>query len=150
MLLEVNATRKRIYPTTSMTKYFGEHKIEFIEKDNELWLTAKQVGECLDYEDPRKAVHNLISRNQDEFEGLTSALELRTEAGTRETTTLSRDAINLVCMLSKQAKAKLFRKWVLKIVREVQTHPYPHHRDRHNRPKKHSNSFQVSLFILAC
>lgn len=105
----------------AIVKYFGDKEVQFIPKDGELWLTAEQVGKALGYKDPQKRISEVINRNRDEFEGLIGIRKMRTPGGMQDTTILSRDAINLVCMLSKAPKAKEFRKWVLKILKEIQT-----------------------------
>ena len=110
----------------TMTRYFEKTPVEFIENDGNLWITMEAVGKALGYSNPTKAISNLISRYPDEFKGFTSFLKVRNEGDIqqRTITILSRDAINLVCMLARTEKAKTFRHWVLKILREVQTKGY--------------------------
>ncbi|MFP4498905.1 MAG: Bro-N domain-containing protein [Vulcanimicrobiota bacterium] len=105
---------------TAIVKHFQDKPVEFLEKDGEKWLTAEQVGMALGYSEPRKSIVNIINRRQDEFEDLIAVIKLMTPGGNQETTILSRDAVNLVCMFSKKPVAKVFRRWVLQILREIQ------------------------------
>ena len=100
-------------------KRFEDSEVDFINRDDEVWLTAETIGINLEYNDPRTAIMRLYHRNKDEIEEYTSIVKLTTEAGMRETTIFSEMGIYLLILFSKQPKAKDFRKWVVNIVKEI-------------------------------
>lgn len=110
--------------TKAIVKYYGQIPIEFVEHEGETWVTAEAVGRALGYSEPRIAVMKILDRHPEDFQGLLSVAKLVTEAGLRETTILSRDAVNLVGLFSKQPSAVQFRKFVLNVLREIQENGY--------------------------
>jgi len=106
---------------------FEEKAMVVREVEGKKALTAQEVGTALDYAEPRKHVMNLFNARREEFEeGVDySVLELRTEAGMRETTVFFESGIILLTAFSEQPKAKEFRKWAKHVLaRELRQSPY--------------------------
>ncbi|SHH06299.1 ORF6C domain-containing protein [Tepidibacter thalassicus] len=100
---------------------FGTVKCDFYQGSNdEIFMTAEQLGQALDYSNPRVSIGNLVNRNEhlknSEF---SSVINLVTEAGIRETRVFNEDGIYEVTMLAKTEKAKEFRSWVRKILKSL-------------------------------
>ena len=46
------------------TEMFGEVETNIYEdENNEMFMTARQLGECLGYSDPMRSINKLVSRN---------------------------------------------------------------------------------------
>ena len=100
-------------------KDFNGNEIDFINKEDDIWITAETVGIGLEYNNPRKDVMQLFNRHNDEIEEYSSILNLSTEAGMRKTTVFSEMGAYLLIMFSNQPKAKEFRKWVVGVIKEI-------------------------------
>ncbi|RKD22425.1 BRO family, N-terminal domain [Caminicella sporogenes DSM 14501] len=102
---------------------FGNVTCDFYRgNNNEIFMTAEQLGQALDYSNPRVSIGTLVNRNEylknKEF---SSVIKLITESGTRETRVFTEDGIYEVTMLAKTEKAKKFRAWVRKILKSLRT-----------------------------
>ena len=102
-----------------ISKDFNGNEIDFIEKKEDIWITSEALGVGLEYKNPRISIMKLYSSHQDELEEHSSVIELVTEAGKRETTVFSEMGAYLLIMFSNQPIAKKFRKWVVKVVKEI-------------------------------
>ncbi|HBU2362065.1 TPA: hypothetical protein MCT83_005587 [Klebsiella pneumoniae] len=91
-----------------------------MEMGGQVWLTATEVGEALEYADD-KAVQRIYSRHADEFTAqMTGVVKLTTPSGKQESRVFSLRGAHLVAMFARTPKAKEFRRWVLDILdREV-------------------------------
>ena len=67
-------------------KDFNGNEIDFISKEEDIWITAETLGIGLEYNDPRINIMRLFHRHKDEIEEYSSVIELTTEAGMRKTT----------------------------------------------------------------
>ena len=105
-------------------KDFNGNEIDFIENEDDIWITAGALGIGLEYKNPRKDIMQLYYRHKDELEEYSSILNLSTEAGKRETTVFSEMGAYLLIMFSNQSIAKRFRKWVVKVVKEIRKKGY--------------------------
>lgn len=88
---------------------------------NEMFMTAFQLGSCLGYTNPQKAIDNLISRNKylktDEF---SVTLKMRATDGKQyDTRIFTEDGIYEVTMLAKTEKAKEFRTFVRQLIKSI-------------------------------
>ena len=100
---------------------FGEIQADIYQKDNEPYMTTEQLGACLGYSSPKKAIGKLIERNQylksSEFSGV---VKLGTPSGgVQDTRVFTEDGIYEVTLLSKTEKAKEFRAWVRKLLKSL-------------------------------
>lgn len=93
----------------------------YSDDNNEMFMTAFQLGSCLEYANPQKAIDNLISRNEylktDEF---SVTLKMRATDGKQyDTRIFTEDGIYEVTMLAKTEKAKEFRAFVRKLIKSI-------------------------------
>lgn len=105
--------------TLVKSEKFGEVKCDFYTNEKQTpCMTSEQLGSALGYADPKKAISNLVNRNEylsnNEFSG---TLNMRTPGGLQETRVFTEDGIYEVTMLAKTEKAKSFRSWVRKILK---------------------------------
>ena len=103
---------------------FHNTNFSYMEMGGQVWLTAAEVGQALEYADD-KAVQRIYSRHADEFTAqMTGVVKLTTPSGKQESRVFSLRGAHLVAMFARTPKAKEFRRWVLDILdREVAHSP---------------------------
>lgn len=103
---------------------FHNTNFSYMEMGGQVWLTATEVGQALEYADD-KAVQRIYSRHADEFTAqMTGVVSLTTPSGKQESRVFSLRGAHLVAMFARTPKAKEFRRWVLDILdREVAHSP---------------------------
>ncbi|HHD9895366.1 TPA: BRO family protein [Klebsiella pneumoniae] len=103
---------------------FHNTNFAYMEMGGQVWLTAAEVGQALEYADD-KAVQRIYSRHADEFTAqMTGVVKLTTPSGKQEARVFSLRGAHLVAMFARTPKAKEFRRWVLDILdREVAHSP---------------------------
>jgi prophage antirepressor-like protein len=103
---------------------FHNTNFAYMEMGGQVWLTAAEVGQALEYADD-KAVQRIYSRHADEFTAqMTGVVKLTTPRGMQESRVFSLRGAHLVAMFARTTKAKEFRRWVLDILdREVAHSP---------------------------
>lgn len=99
---------------------FHNTSFAYMEMAGQIWLTAAEVGQALEYADD-KAVQRIYSRHADEFtEKMTGVVKVTTPRGMQESRVFSLRGAHLIAMFARTPKAKEFRRWVLDILdREV-------------------------------
>jgi len=102
---------------------FGGVQCNFYGKDNEVYMTSEQLGECLGYSNGRKGIDNIIDRNEYlKSEEFSVTLKLRaTDGKAYSTRVFTEDGVYEVTMLSKTEKAKEFRTWVRSILKALRS-----------------------------
>lgn len=104
---------------------FGEVQADIYSDHKEMFMTAKQLGECLGYTS-KTAFDSLISRNpyikESEFSG---TCKLQVPQGNRttmqETRLFNEDGIYEITFLAKTEVAKKFRAWVRGILKALRS-----------------------------
>jgi len=93
-------------------------------ENNDVFMTREQIGIALEYSDPRKAISNIHERNKKRLDRFSSTLNLRTEAGLRETTIYNEKGIYEIIRHSKQPKADDFYDWVYDLLSKLRKGEY--------------------------
>lgn len=112
------------YEIVKSAEFCGIECDFYSNENNEIFMTSFQLGSCLGYSNPQKAVDNLISRNEYlkniEF---SVTLKMRATDGKQYDTRLfTEDGIYEVTMLAKTEKAKDFRTFVREVVKSIRKH----------------------------
>lgn len=95
---------------------FHNTNFNYMEMSGQIWLTASEVGQALEYSDD-KAVQRIYSRHSDEFtENMSGVVKMTTPKGMQESRVFSLRGAHLVAMFARTPKAKEFRRWVLDIL----------------------------------
>jgi prophage antirepressor-like protein len=103
---------------------FGMVSCDFYENKNsdEIYMTTRQLGEALEYANPRQAITNIVNRNpylkDSEFSGV---LALSTPSGTQDTRVFTEDGVLEITIKSNQPKAVEFRRFVRNILKKLRT-----------------------------
>lgn len=88
--------------------------------EGNLYMTGEQIGICLEYENPRKAINNIFDRYKDRLKNYSRDLNLRSRDGKpRKTRVFNERGIYLVAMKSNQPKAWDFQEAVAGILENL-------------------------------
>lgn len=49
------------------TENFNDLSCDFYSSEDDIWMTRNQIGEALEYADPRKAIQNIHDKNKNRF-----------------------------------------------------------------------------------
>lgn len=103
---------------------FQNINFAYMEMAGQIWLTASEVGQALEYADD-KAIHRIFNRHADEFTSqMTGVVKVTTPGGMQDMRVFSLRGAHLIGMFARTPKAKEFRRWVLDILdREIQRSP---------------------------
>lgn len=98
-------------------KFYGVPCDFYKGNDDEMWLTRKQIGEALEYKDPKKSIEKIHSRYQDRLDRFSTVVKLTTLDGkNRDNYIYSERGVMEICRWSRQPKADEFMDWVWDIV----------------------------------
>lgn len=102
------------------SEHFGEIEADIYSNDKDMFMTINQLADCLEYADKR-AIEKILERNpylkDKEFSILIKVPY--TMGGTQITRVFTEDGIYEITMLSGQPKAKEFRAWIRRILKEL-------------------------------
>lgn len=100
------------------TENFNDLKCKFYSVEDDIWMTRKQIGEALEYPDPRKAIQKIHDRNKDRFIGKSTVVKMGTVDGKNRDVVLYNElGIFEICRLSRQPKADAFMDWVWNVIK---------------------------------
>ena len=99
---------------------FQNISFSYMEMAGQIWLTASEVGQALEYADD-KAIHRIFNRHADAFTSqMTGVVKVTTPGGMQDMRVFSLRGAHLIGMFARTPKAKEFRRWVLDVLdREV-------------------------------
>lgn len=103
-------------------KDFNNHAINMIQHEGDLWMTMADIGACLEYNDPQKAIQNLYKKHEEELASYSCTLRTRVQGGSapsqnRMVRLFNEEGVMILTMLSRQPKAREFRSWAVKVLK---------------------------------
>lgn len=101
---------------------FEGHYMHLRPGNGKLWVTAREIGEALEYEDPARAINHLFNAHADEFDSDCTRIISIGHVGKNGYARIREFSIEgtmLLGMFSEQPLAKKFRKWARKVLTEV-------------------------------
>ncbi|MCT8570033.1 BRO-N domain-containing protein [Glaesserella parasuis] len=103
------------------TLTFQTTTLSVINQQNQIWLSALDIGKALGYSNGDIGIKNIYNRHQDEFTPcMTALIDMSTAGGIQKVRVFSLRGTHLIAMFSHTKVAKEFRKWVLDILdREI-------------------------------
>lgn len=107
--------------TLVKSENFGNVQCDFYDSNKELWMTRRQLGEALEYEDPNQAIKNIHLRHKDRLDNFSGVVQLETPSGVQPTTIYSAKGIYEICRWSQQPKADAFFDWVYDRLEDLRT-----------------------------
>lgn len=103
---------------------FGDVECDFYRNldTGETYMTRTQIGQALEYTNPRIAIAKIHSRNKDRLDKFSGVTNLVTVDGkTRETVLYNAKGVYEICRLSSQPKANQFFDWVYDVLERIRT-----------------------------
>lgn len=96
---------------------FHNVKINLINRNNQIWLSSKEIANALGYA-KTNAITHIYNKNSDEFSsGMTEVVESTTSGNLKARSRIfSLRGAHLIAMFARTGIAKEFRKWVLDIL----------------------------------
>lgn len=98
---------------------FGGSQVDVYRQGEEVFMTAKQLGEVLEYKHPQRSIDKFIESNeylQNKGFSVKTGL-VSTDGKTYNTRLLTEDGIYEITMLSKQPKAQEFRFFIRELLK---------------------------------
>lgn len=106
---------------------FGLDPNKIIQEDGRFWMTAKEIGNALGYNDPANSMNRLYSRHKDELEPYRGKVNLTDHLGiSRETSIFNTDGMWMFAMFANTPKAKKFRKFVVNMLKALERQEFIH------------------------
>jgi prophage antirepressor-like protein len=103
------------------SKQFGNLICDIYVNDrNDLFMTAEQIGQALEYAYPRESINKLFERNKERLSSMSVEVRLTSSDGKEyETRIFNEKGIYEIARKSSQAKADVFYDWVYEVIEEV-------------------------------
>ena len=110
--------------TTALTlatqKPFGTLTCDFYKDDsNEFYMTREQIGTALEYDDPRKRIAVIHTRNKDRLDLLSRRFQIETPSGVQEMIVYTLRGAMEICRFSRQPKADKFMDFVWDVMESL-------------------------------
>ena len=102
---------------------FGNTEFDIYSDNKEMYMTAEQLGECLDYCNPRESINKLVQRNE-YLRNAEFSVEVKmtsTDGKRYNTRVFTEDGIYEVTMLAKTERAKEFRARVRAVLKALRS-----------------------------
>ncbi|ERF79477.1 BRO-N domain-containing protein [Gallibacterium anatis] len=127
------------------TLTFQNTILSVIERNNQIWFTALEIGKALGYKNPNANIPQLYDNHKDEFTpNMTALINMQTNGGMQKVRIFSLRGAHLIGMLSHTKVAKDFRKWVLDILdQEVER------QEQQNLPLAEAEADEEAIRIIA-
>lgn len=97
-------------PMTVITsKPFGVLNVDVYEDNkHQYYMTREQIGTALEYDDPRKRIAVIHSRNKDRLDKFSRGFQIETPSGSQTMVCYNLKGVMEICRLSRQPKADAF------------------------------------------
>ncbi|HLR58865.1 MAG TPA: ORF6C domain-containing protein [Pseudogracilibacillus sp.] len=99
---------------------FGQNEMNIYQSDEkDVFMTREQIGQALDYKNPRRAIADIHSRNKERLDKFSGVSKLRTPQGIQETYIYNEQGIYEIIRKSGQQKADDFYDWVYSLLSKL-------------------------------
>lgn len=104
-------------------QHFGAVAVDFWRDDHgELWMTAEQIGQALEFTNPQQSVLNIFNRYRHRLEDKSVQIKMvSTDGKSYETRLFSRLGLYEILRHSTQPKADDFFDWVWDVLEQIRT-----------------------------
>jgi len=107
---------KEIFEDQEMNIYQNEN--------NDVFMTREQIGQALEYANPRQAIKTIHLRNKERLDYFSKRAQIDTPSGKQETTIYNEKGIYEIIRYSKQKKADAFYDWVYDLLSNLRKGEY--------------------------
>lgn len=98
----------------------GKEMNVYVNENNDVFMTREQIGQALDYSEPRKAIHKIHERNKERLDRFSVVTKLTTTDGKAYKTVIYNEkGIYEIIRYSKQPKADAFYDWVYDLLSKL-------------------------------
>ena len=104
------------------TKAFNGITLDCYKADNEgdgFWATREQIGQLLEYADPRDAIAKIHARNKERLDKFSGVDNLSTPSGTQQTRIYNFKGLLEICRYSNQPKANAVIDFLWEVADEI-------------------------------
>src|SRR5690625_4308634 len=99
---------------------FGQNEMNIYQNDKkDIFMTREQIGNALEYSNPRDAIRKIHSRNRSRLDNFSRGAQVDTPSGTQVTTIYSEQGIYEIIRKSGQPKADEFYDWVYDLLSKL-------------------------------
>src|SRR5690625_5259 len=99
---------------------FGQNEMNIYQNDKkDIFMTREQIGNALEYSNPRDAIRKIHSRNRSRLDNFSRGAQVDTPSGTQVTTIYSEQGIYEIIRKSAQPKADEFYDWVYDLLSKL-------------------------------
>lgn len=109
--MNLSIVRKEVFGQNAMNIYRSEA--------NEIYMTREQIGQALEYKNPRRAIADIHNRNKERLDKFSGVSKLRTPQGVQETVIYNEKGIYEIIRKSAQPKADAFYDWVYDLLSKL-------------------------------
>ncbi len=120
---------------------FGQNEMNIYQNENnEIFMTREQIGQALEYKNPRRAISDIHNRNKERMDGFSGVSKLRTPQGVQETYIYNEKGIYEIIRRSAQPKADEFYDWVYDLLSKLRKGEL-----RVEQPKSNLEALQLTV-----
>lgn len=99
---------------------FGQNEMNiYTNENNDVFMTREQIGQALEYKNPRKAIRDIHLRNKERLDQFSRGAQIETPSGKQEATIYNERGIYEIIRFSKQPKADEFYDWVYDLLSKL-------------------------------
>src|SRR5690625_3679138 len=99
--------------TLAVKEMFKGNEMNIYKNDNnEVFMTREQIGQALDYMNPRQAIKTIHARNRERLDRLSRRVQIDTPSGKQETIIYNEKGIYEIIRWSRQTIANEFYDWI--------------------------------------
>lgn len=121
---------------------FGQNQMNIYQNENnDIFMTREQIGNALEYKNPRRAIADIHNRNKERMDGFSGVSRLRTTDGkSYETIIYNEQGIYEIIRRSAQPKADEFYDWVYELLSKLRKNEL-----EINQPKSNLEVLQLTV-----
>lgn len=106
--------------------------VAIIDHNGEGWITGDDIGQALEYSEPRDSISKIFERNREVLEEYSTTVKLTAVDGKeRDTRVYNEEGVIIIGFLSKQPKAIAFQKSAAKILKAYRHKNLPAQDNQH-------------------
>ncbi len=99
---------------------FGQKEMNIYQNESkEVFMTREQIGNALEYRNPRRAIKDIHSRNKERLNKFSRRAQIDTPSGKQETIIYNEKGIYEIIRRSAQPKADDFYDWVYDLLSKI-------------------------------
>ena len=120
--------KNELLPEIVDTVQFQDLSVRLYEDRGRIWITAEDIGKCLQFTKPRIGVYKIYKRQKEEIDPFSTVTKLVTVDGKiRKTRVYTEQGAYLIALFARTEKAKEVRQWLTGLpekIREIQNRQY--------------------------